>query len=168
MQESRNPWEPYTMIRATTSEEQPKIREFMIAQWGDMRVVVHGTEYYPETLPAFVAEENGEWMGLLTYTIVGTTCEIVTLDSLREGQGIGAALIDTVVREARAAGCQRLWLITTNDNLNALRFYQKRGFVLVAVHREAVTRARQMKPTIPLIGAFGIPIRDEIELEMMV
>lgn len=154
------------MIRATTLEEQPKIREFIIAQWGDPRVVAHDTVYYPETLPAFVAEEDGAWIGLITYTMVGDACEVVTIDSLREGQGIGKALIEAVAETAKATGCHRLWLITTNDNLHALGFYQKRGFVLVAVHRDAVTRARQVKSAIPLIGNHGITIRDEIELEM--
>lgn len=155
------------MVRATTLEEQPKIREFIIAQWGDPRVVAHDTVYYPDTLPAFVAEEYGAWIGLITYTIVEDACEIVTIDSLREGQGIGIALIEAVAETAKTAGCRRLWLITTNDNLHALRFYQKRSFVLVAVHRDAVMRSRQIKPSIPLIGNDGIPIRDEIELEMM-
>jgi GNAT superfamily N-acetyltransferase len=75
-------------------------------------------------------------------------------------------LIDAVRQEAQRAGCKRLWLITTNDNLTALRFYQRRGFVLVAVHRNAVELSRKLKPQIPLIGEHGIPIRDEIELEM--
>jgi ribosomal protein S18 acetylase RimI-like enzyme len=71
------------------------------------------------------------------------------------------------VREvATAAGCRRLWLITTNDNLDALRFYQRRGFELVAVHRDFREVARRLKPSIPLEGNFGIPIRDEIELEL--
>jgi RimJ/RimL family protein N-acetyltransferase len=77
------------------------------------------------------------------------------------------ALIEAVKNTARAAKCKRLWLITTNDNLNALRFYQKRGFVLVAVHRNALEISRQLKPEIPLFGADGIPLRDEIELEMI-
>jgi hypothetical protein len=51
--------------------------------------------------------------------------------------------------------------------MNALRFYQKRGFVLVAVHRNALEQSRKLKPEIPLIGDDEIPLRDEIELEMM-
>ncbi|NWG75746.1 MAG: GNAT family N-acetyltransferase [Rubrivivax sp.] len=70
-------------------------------------------------------------------------------------------------RRARQVRCTRVWLLTTNDNVNALRFYQKRGFVLAALHREAVAHARQIKPEIPLSGEYGIPIRDELELEMM-
>ena len=75
--------------------------------------------------------------------------------------------VDRGSRAARqAAGCTRLWVITTNDNVNALRFYQRRGFCLVTVHRGAVDRSRAtLKPEIPAAGAYGIPLRDEIELE---
>lgn len=59
----------------------------------------------------------------------------------------------------------RIWLITTNDNLNALGFYQKRGFRIKAVYPGAVDEARRIKPEIPLAASNGIPIRDEIELE---
>jgi len=51
--------------------------------------------------------------------------------------------------------------------LNALGFYQKRGFELVAVHRGAVNESRKIKPGISLIGANNIPLRDEIELELI-
>jgi ribosomal protein S18 acetylase RimI-like enzyme len=91
----------------------------------------------------------------------------VTIDSDKPSIGVGTVLIDAVKEIARQAGCSRLWLITTNDNMNALRFYQKRGFVLVAVHRNALERSRKLKPEIPLIGDDEIPLRDEIELEMM-
>lgn len=57
--------------------------------------------------------------------------------------------------------------LSPDDNLNALRFYQKRGFVLVAIYRNALDIARKLKPEIPLIGNDGIPLRDEIELEMI-
>jgi L-amino acid N-acyltransferase YncA len=85
---------------------------------------------------------------------------------LREGQGIGSKLIEQVIEEARTRGCKRLFLITTNDNLNALGFYQKRGFEIAAVHRGAVNESRKIKPGIPLVGYHSIPLRDEIELEM--
>jgi ribosomal protein S18 acetylase RimI-like enzyme len=105
--------------------------------------------------------------GLVTYHIAGNGCEIVTLDSLRPSLGIGTTLIESVKAAAGAAGCRRLWLITTNDNLHALGFYQKRGFRLAAVHPGAVNESRKLKPEIPLIGNDGIPIRDEIELEIV-
>ena len=68
---------------------------------------------------------------------------------------------------AIAAGCTRLWLITTNDNLRALALYQRWGMEIVAFHRHAVTKARRdLKPSIPERGAQGIPIAHELELEL--
>ncbi|WP_208896861.1 GNAT family N-acetyltransferase [Streptomyces incarnatus] len=72
----------------------------------------------------------------------------------------------TLVRAARGVGSGRLWLVTTNDNVRDLRFYQRYGFDLVAVHRDAVARSRALKPTIPRLGMDGIPIRHELELEL--
>jgi ribosomal protein S18 acetylase RimI-like enzyme len=86
---------------------------------------------------------------------------------LVRGTGVGTALLDAVKNAAGWAGCKRLWLVTTNDNTHALRFYQKRGFHIAAVHRNALLRSRELKPEIPLAGMDGIPIRDEIELEIV-
>ena len=77
------------------------------------------------------------------------------------------ALLDAVLDRASVAGAHRVWLVTTNDNVDALRFYQRRGMRLVRLWPDAVTQARKLlKPEIPLIGAEGIPIRDELELEI--
>ena len=80
----------------------------------------------------------------------------------------GEALVKAVERVVTQSSCRRLWFITTNDNLNALRFYQKRGFELVSVHRNALEKSRKLKPVIPLIGIDSIPLRDEIELEKII
>jgi len=138
----------------------------MAEHWGAETVVVHDTIYRPADLPGWVAWLGDERVGLLTYQFHAGDCEIMTLDSLHPGIGVGTALVTAARQAAQAAGCRRLWLVTTNDNLNALRFYQKRGLRLVAVHPGAVERARRLKPEIPLIGADGIPLRDEIELEI--
>jgi GNAT superfamily N-acetyltransferase len=135
-------------------------------RWGADMAVAHGTVFYPSGLPGYIAWQSGERIGLVTYNLVGDACEIVTLDSLRPRSGIGTALIQAVRQTAEEAGCCRLWVITTNDNLEALRFYQTRGFVLVAVRPNALERSRRIKPEIPLIGKHGIPLRDEIELEI--
>jgi len=153
-------------IRPLRPADEGWVAHFVAERWGAEIVVVHGETYRPQQLPGFLALEEGETVGLITYHVAGDGCEIVTLDSLRPSQGIGGALIGAVQATARAAGCWRLWLITTNDNLDALRFYQRHGFELVAVHRGAVNASRLVKPEIPLVGAYGIPIRDEIELEM--
>jgi chloramphenicol 3-O-phosphotransferase len=65
-------------------------------------------------------------------------------------------------------GCRRLWLITTNDNTLAQRFYENRGFAVKAVHKDAIAGSRKLKPELPEKGFAGIPIRDEIELELQI
>jgi GNAT superfamily N-acetyltransferase len=151
-------------LRRLTRADLPRLRQFWIERWGSDEMIVHGEILRPEMLDGFVA---GDWQGVVTSVVRGADCEIISLDSLREGQGLGTELLNVVKEEARKRNCERLFLITTNDNLHALRFYQKRGFEMVAVHRGAVNESRKIKPTIPLIGFDGIPLRDEIELEMI-
>ena len=155
------------MVRPVRAEDRDWIRRFVAERWGAEVVVARGVLYRPHELAGIVAEGDGGPIGLLTYQISGDACEIVTLDSMRPSMGVGTALLEAVKDAARAAGCRRLWLVTTNDNLEALRFYQKRGFVLVAVHRNAAGAARRLKPEISRLGAHGIPIRDEIELDLL-
>jgi GNAT superfamily N-acetyltransferase len=133
--------------------------------WGE-GAVSRGVVHDPSALPGFVAEEVGGPVGLVTYRIDGAECEVVTLDAFPQGAGAGTALLQAVAAVARDAGCRRVWLITTNDNLRALRFYQRRGFHLVAVHRDALARSRELKPSISEVGFHGIPLRDELELEL--
>lgn len=116
--------------------------------------------------PAFLAEEDGELAGVATYIVDDADCEVLTLHAVRPWQGVGTALLRELEQVAGEHGCTRLWLITTNDNVDALRFYQRRGFRLAKVHPGAVDGSRlRLKPGIPETGEYGIPIRDEIELE---
>ena len=154
-------------IRRLTPKDLPRLNQFWIEHWGGMEMIVRGEVFRAEQLDGFVAEQNDEWIGLATFYIKDTACEIMSLDSLQEDQGIGTNLVEEVIQEAREAGCQRLFLTTTNDNLRALGFYQKRGFELVSIRRGAVNEARKIKSTIPLIGCNNIPIRDEMELELL-
>jgi ribosomal protein S18 acetylase RimI-like enzyme len=153
-------------IRPTSFRDRVWAEKFIAERWGDSFVVAHNLVFHPAELLGFMAERSGETIGLITYQIADNQCEIITLDSTRPNLGIGTALVNVVAGEARKFRCARVWLVTTNDNLNAQRFYQRRGFRLVAVHRGAVEYSRQLKPGIPLIGADGIPIKDEIEFEM--
>ncbi len=156
---------PDISIRPLTDADYEWVKQFIMQRWGSTFMIGHGVTYTIHELPGFIADVEGEHAGLLTYAIQGRDCEIVSLDSTRPG--VGTALMEAVKAYARQEGCTRLWLITTNDNMHALRFYQKRGYVLFAVHRDAVTRARRLKPEIPLLGNDDIPIRDEIELELL-
>ncbi|MDQ0878263.1 ribosomal protein S18 acetylase RimI-like enzyme [Paenibacillus sp. V4I3] len=131
-------------------------------------IISRGQVHSLDNLPGYVVLIDDEIKGLITYNIYNDECEIVSLDSKVKGQGIGTKLIDLVIEKARGSSCKRVWLITSNDNLRAIRFYQKRGFDIKAVHQNAITEARKIKPSIPLIGFDGIPVRHEIEFELMI
>ncbi|MFC1799723.1 GNAT family N-acetyltransferase [Candidatus Eisenbacteria bacterium] len=135
-------------------------------RWGETRIVTRGQIHDISALPGFVALRAAEPVGLATFNVEGDRCEMVSLDSLSEGTGVGGALIEAVRDEARSRGCKRLWLITTNDNQKAVRFYRKRGFRLVAIHKNALDETRKLKPSLPETGIDGIPLTDEIELEL--
>ncbi|OFW60084.1 MAG: hypothetical protein A2133_10415 [Actinobacteria bacterium RBG_16_64_13] len=140
----------------------------MVRHWGGTDYIVsRGRVIYAAELPGFCAKTaDGETLGLATFEVTGEECQLVTLHALTRFAGIGTGLLTAVRDAAAAAGCRRLWLITTNDNVDALRFYQRRDFELVAIHRDLREVARRLKPSIPLVGEYGIPLRDEIELEM--
>ena len=153
-------------LRRLSRDDVPRLRQFWIEHWGGEEMIARGNIYRSEQLEGFVIEEDEEWIGLLTFLVKDGECEVISLDSLHQGQGLGSRLIDQVIQEARRQGCRRLFLITTNDNLNALGFYQRRGFEIAAVYRGAVNESRKRKPGIPLVGYDNIPLRDEIEVEM--
>ena len=114
--------------------------------WGSTKIVTRGRIHHANELPGFLAVQAGKPVGLVTYRVEGGECEVVTMNSLIEGIGIGSALLEAVRQVAASSRCKRLWLITTNDNTAALRFYQKRGLSLVAVHRNALEQSRRLKP----------------------
>jgi len=154
-------------ITRLAEDNHPWASNLIRDRWGSTRVISCGRVFQADTLPGFVATCDGTPVGLVTYNLSADECEIITLDSIMERAGAGTSLIEAVKVVAVRHKCRRIWLVTTNDNTAALRFYQKRGFNLKIVYPEAITKARTLKPEIPKLGIDDIPIRDEIELEMM-
>lgn len=177
-------------IRALAREDREWVAHFLDDYWGSTQMVTRGRILYGHLLPGFVAQQSAplaegadleqvdddateenpivtmEKIGLLTYNVEDKECEIVSLDSTVQNIGVGTALVKELIDAAKDAKIERLWLVTTNDNLPALKFWQKRNFELAVVHRNAIEQARRLKPQIPITGIEGIPIRDEIELEL--
>ena len=153
-------------IRKIRTKDRLWVKEFWSEHWAGDFVLSRGKVHRPDELDGFVAEINDEKVGLITYKIANQELEIISFNSIIERKGIGAALLSKVVNFAHKKELNRVWLVTTNDNLCALRFYQKRGFKLVNIYPDAVEAYRKLKPRIPLIGEDGIPLCDEIELEM--
>jgi GNAT superfamily N-acetyltransferase len=113
-----------------------------------------------------VAERDGRPVGALCYRDCGDgSWELALISASEPHRGVGTALVDALKQHV---GSGRIWLVTTNDNVDALRFYQRRGFQLRAVRPGAVDDARRtLKPQIPPTGRYGIPLRDELELELV-
>jgi ribosomal protein S18 acetylase RimI-like enzyme len=133
--------------------------------WGGDTVVGHGTVYTMDDLECLVAVESESVVGAVTFRVDAGVLEVVTVNADVPRRGIGRTLLESVVAEARRRGLRRVWLTTTNDNLTALGFYQAVGFRLCALRPDAVTESRRLKPSIPLVGENGLPLRDELDLE---
>lgn len=152
------------VLKSTVNEW--KVTTFFNKHWGSPMMVVSSGVYDCRQLEGYVAlNANEEIIGMITFLFNNKKCEIISLDSIDEGKGIGTTLINNVENMAKINNCHSLKVITTNDNLQALRFYQKRGFRISHIHINAVEEARKIKAAIPQVGDHGIPIRDEIELE---
>lgn len=153
--------------RLAMQKDKEWIKDSILKNWGSEFIVALGRKLFPTEESAVVAEDAaGNKLGLLTFKIENGACEILTFDAFEKHAGIGTVLLDFLKNEMRKEKCSRIWLITVNDNLNALRFYQKRGFSICGLHLNAVKEARKIKPSIPTLGDFGIPIEHELELEM--
>ena len=180
------------VVRSSRRTDRPAIDRILTESWGEPRAAAHDRLYDLTTLPALVATRAvdppdraaatpdagatpdaaaapdaaaGERIvGVLTFDIQGDAIEVVSIDASPQWSGIGSTLLAAATDFGIAERLARLWLVTTNDNVDALRFYQRRGLRILAVHLDAVARSRMLKPSIPMIGAYGIPIRDEIVL----
>lgn len=147
--------------RAATKQDADWIAKLLVQRWGGTTIIAHGQAFDLLALPALVADPE---RGLATYRLKGNDAELMSLDAVSPGQGVGTLLIEALAELLREQGIASLWVMTTNDNIAALRFYQRRGFELRRVRPGAVHEARLLKPATPEIGNHGIPIRDEIDL----
>jgi ribosomal protein S18 acetylase RimI-like enzyme len=152
------------LVRPVQEGDRPTVEWLTTQLWGAPEVVVHDGAFYPAMLPGFIAERVGRIAGLVTFDVRPGVLEIVTINALDRHVGIGTMLIEAVRAEAKRRGCHEVVLTTTNDNLSALRFYQRRGFRIATLRPGAVDRSRQRKPEIPRTGDYGIPLHDEIDL----
>jgi len=152
-------------IREVNENDKKWIIQLMEDEWASTRIITRGIVHNTENLPGLIAIQNKKRIGLLIYNVKDYDCEIISLNSLIKGVGIGSALIQKMIEISIKGDCKRIWVITTNDNTEALRFYQMRGFKIKAFYIDAIKKSRQLKPELPLLGIDGIEIRDEIELE---
>jgi N-acetylglutamate synthase-like GNAT family acetyltransferase len=141
---------------------------YFLEKWKSLEMLVRGRMLNLSELPAFLAMYEGQILGCATFLIEDGICELVSLNSEIENHGLGTALVNKVLENAKSKGCKKLQLLTTNDNLHAIEFYQKYGFNLTNVNLWALDKERELKPGIPLIAQNGIEIHHEIEFSMSI
>jgi len=150
-------------VRAVNDQDREWIAAKLVAGWGGPVQAYRGEKVDCLKLRGVVA---GNREGLLIYRPFGADAfDIVLLEAFERWEGIGTSLVEALAALASEAGRTRLVVTTTNDNLDALRFYQDRDFHLVELRSGAVAAARQVKPGISVRGYYGLPVRDEIDLE---
>ena len=147
--------------------DRATLEEMLRLRWSDGSIFVRGRMLYPRDVEAFGAYMNGRLQGVATWRIEDGTLYMLTANNITDTRGVTTALLETMLAMGREKGFAFMRALITNDNWPAFRFYQKRGFRIVAVHPGVVDMMRQMKPSIPERGVEGIPMRDEIELEIV-
>ena len=138
----------------------------IIKGWGSDILVSRGKPHKAQGLDGILAWDNGKIIGLGLYYIKNNECEIALLETFDQNKGIGTRIIEKIIEIAKESKCKKIWLVTTNSNINAIKFYQKRGFDISNIYINAMNKARKIKPEIPEIAENGIKIRDEIEFEI--
>lgn len=152
--------------RPIIDSDRSQIAEFIAQRWHSRKVISQGKAYYPHEEEGFVDWRDGVLAGLLTYVLHGDEMELLTLDSTMPGHGIGSTLTLMAIDVARRKNVRRVTLCTTNDNTRAMAFYQRMGFRMVRINVGAVDEARKLKPEIPDVGIDGIPMHDEVVMEL--
>ena len=155
-------------ISTLCCNSRKEVLAYIEKEWG-IPIVTRGKVIDLSNLPGFVAVAENTAAGAIVYQIHNNECEIVVLYSLTENKGVGTELINAVIEAAREQNCSRVWLVTTNDNTPAMRFYQKRGFTMKAVHVNAFKITQQIKGmgSGVILGIDDIPILHEVEFEMV-
>jgi GNAT superfamily N-acetyltransferase len=155
------------IVPLRSNDERAWLSQLWDRQWGGQEMVTRGVLYRLGDLDAIIARRGDMPIGAMTYRFQDYQFEVMSLDAVEPGRGIGSMLLAELEAIAHRVGISRIWLITTNDNVDALRFYQRRGFRLAHLHKGAVDQARILKPSISEVGNYGIPIHDELELEKL-
>ncbi len=152
-------------VSLLSDDDRTWVKERTELLFGGEFVVSRNEVHDPHKLPGFIVTIGRERIGVATYNIIDDECELVTIDSLSQFDGVGTMLLEKIEETAFELGCTKMWAITTNDNLDAHRFFQRRGFVLTNVRVGGMTKIRLLKPNIPKVGYYQIPVRDEFEFE---
>jgi GNAT superfamily N-acetyltransferase len=158
--------QPQTTFAIRPITDRKFLEELLQLRWSGGSVLLRGKLIAPADVEALAAYDGDRLAGVATWRLEGKVLYLVTLNNITDQRGVGVALLDAMMKHGRERGAGLMRAIVTNDNLNALGFYQRRGFKIIAVYPGAVDTIRSLNPSIPAIGSYRIPMRDEIELEL--
>jgi GNAT superfamily N-acetyltransferase len=154
---------PPVLVREATDADRAAARELFTRDFGRTKIVAFGEVMDIDSMPALVAAMYRDLSGALAYRLFGDALHIVALatDPMWQRSGVGGHLVAEAELLARRLKLSRLLVSTTNDNLPALYFYQRRGYRVSAMIPDSVIKHTKQE----VAGFAGIPVRDEIQLE---
>ncbi len=161
------PSDSIPLVRQIAQGDRDWVAETLVLEWTSTSVARLGEIVEAAGLPGYLATLGGRRVGLVLVDVKDRAYEVVAISTTEPRRGIGRALMGRCVAEARARGCRRVWIVTTNNNLAAIGFYQRLGMDLCALHRHGVHVSRKLKPTIPVRDATGVRIDHELEFELL-
>lgn len=156
------------MVKRLSRSDRPWLQKYLSEEWGSDMIVSRGKIHKASECDGFIAFKNNQPIGVITFLIENNEMEALSINVLdsETKKGVGTKLAHKLLEYAKSLkNLKRIWGITTNDNVEAIKFHQQSGLKLVAIYPNAMEESRKLKASIPLIGLHGIPIRDEIELE---
>lgn len=154
-------------IKKITDKDKAWLKKVSLEEYGGEFCVFLGRKFYMEDLEGFYLGDESKRLGLITYEIRDHLCEIMTLNAFIKFRGTGSKLLKKIIEKAKNRNCNKIIVRTTNDNLDAIRFYQRRNFKIVKIYKNALDQDRKLKKSIPKIGDYKIPMQDAIELEFL-
>jgi ribosomal protein S18 acetylase RimI-like enzyme len=155
---------PPVLVRRAEPEDALDAMALFRRDFGRATVIGFGDSMVIEDCPMLVAEMRGELAGALAYRLLPDALHIVALatDPMWQRSGVATHLEGEATFIAQRHGVSRLLFATTNDNLPALYFYQRRGWTITGVVIGGMLEHFGGQPG---VGFSGIPVRDEIRLE---
>ena len=157
---------PPVLVREMTDADRPTARELFQRDFGRTKIVAFGEVMDIDQMPALVAIMRDEPSGALAYRLLGDALHIVALatDPMWQRSGVGGYLVAEAELLARRLHLKRIVVSTTNDNLPALYFYQRRGYRLTDLVPDSVIKHTRQEQA----GFAGVPVRDEIRLQKQI
>lgn len=140
-----------------------KAKELFQKNWGNTSMVYNRELYNLESLDYIEEYHDSSFGGIITFFEKDHSIHIVSLDTVMSNQGIGTSLLNSLTELAVKRHKSAIYVETTNDNCDAIRFYQTHDFDIYDLQLNEVAIQRKLKPSIPLIGCYNIPIKHIIK-----